>query len=277
MAFSLIAIMLLGASLSASWNAVIKGSGDKLYMTILLTGGAGLVGALALPFLPRPAPASWLFIAASAGCSVGYYALVARTYHLADLSQTYPLMRGTAPLLVALTSGLVLGERLSPAAWLGIGLICSGIGFLAAAAVRQAPRGAALALGNAVVIASYTLIDGLGVRRSGAPAAYAMWVYVLTALPLVAWAGATGRRRFGRYVAERGLLGLVGGGIATSVYATTLWAMTVAPVAVVAALRETSILFAVLISAVVLKEPVGLLRLAMVCAIAGGAMVLRLA
>ena len=104
-----------------------------------------------------------------------------------------------------------------------------------------------------------------------------MWVYVLTALPLVAWAGATGRRRFGRYVAERGLLGLVGGGIATSVYATTLWAMTVAPVAVVAALRETSILFAVLISAVVLKEPVGLLRLAMVCAIAGGAMVLRLA
>jgi drug/metabolite transporter (DMT)-like permease len=277
MPYPVIAIMMFAASLSAGWNAVIKGAGNKLFMVILMTGGAGLVGALVLPFLDRPAAASWPYIVASASCSVVYYAIVARTYHLADLSQAFPLMRGSAPLLVALTSGLVLGERLSLAAWLGVGLISFGIICLAASARANNPKGMALALGNAVVIAVYTLLDGLGVRLSGAPAAYCLWVYLLTAIPLVTWAFARHRSEFTRYVMERPLLGLGGGIIGVGIYATTLWAMTVAPVAIVAALRETSILFAIAISAVVLKERVGFPRLAMVCAIAGGAMVLRLA
>jgi drug/metabolite transporter (DMT)-like permease len=194
---------------------------------------------------------------------VVYYAIVARAYHLADLSQAFPLMRGSAPLLVALTSGLVLGERLSMAAWLGVGLISFGIICLAASARANNPKGVALALGNAVVITVYTLLDGLGVRLSGAPAAYCLWVYLLTAIPLVTWAFARHRSEFTRYVMERPLLGLGGGIIGVGIYAT--------------ALRETSILFAIAISAVVLKERVGFPRLAMVCAIAGGAMVLRLA
>jgi len=277
MSFPVIALMMVSASLSASWNAVIKGAGNKLYMTILMTGGAGLLGALALPFLAAPARAAWPFIAASAACSVLYYAVVAKAYHVADLSQAYPVMRGSAPMLVALTSGLVLGERLSLAAWAGIGLISCGILALAASSLRRSGKGLGLALLNAAIIATYTLIDGVGVRRSGAPAAYAMWVYALTAAPLVAWACVTDRAAFGRYVAERTGLGLLGGVVAIATYGTTLWAMTVAPVAMVAALRETSILFATVISALVLKERVGPRRLAMVCAIAGGAMMLRLA
>jgi drug/metabolite transporter (DMT)-like permease len=276
MAVSVLLLMLGSAALNAGWNAVVKGAEHKLYMTILMTGGAGLVGALVLPFLPAPARAGWPFIAASAGCSIGYYVLVAQAYREGDLSLVFPLMRGTAPLLVALGSQLVLGERLSPATWLGVGLICGGILCLAATALGQRSRGAGFALANALVIAVYTSIDGLGVRRSGAPLAYALWIYLLTGLPLVAWALVRDRAGFVRYVAARRLLGTLGGGVAVITYVTTLWAMTVAPVAVVAALRESSILFATLLSAWVLKERVDVRRMVMVGAIAGGAMVLRL-
>lgn len=270
-------LMLCMASLSATWNALIKGADNKFYMTILVTAGAGLLGLAALPLLGHPAPASWPYIAASAGCSVVYYLLVAEIYHVADLSATYPLMRGTAPLLVALASRVALGERLSMPAWLGVALICLGILGLALSSRGRSPKGVALALANAVVIAAYTLIDGKGARLSGASAAYGMWVYILTALPLVGWALLRHRQPFLAFVARRWPAGALGGLLGVLVYGTTLWAMTIAPVAVVAALRETSILFAVAISGWFLKERVGPRRAVLACAIAGGAMVLRLA
>ena len=172
---------------------------------------------------------------------------------------------------------MVIGERLSGPAWVGVALISSGILCMAASSLRSRAAGIGLALTNAVLIACYTLIDGLGVRRSGTPVSYCLWVYVFTSVPLLAWACASGRAEFLRYAARRRYLGLGGGAVAIAIYVTTLWAMTVAPVAIVAALRETSILFAVALSALVLKEPVGLRRVAMVCAIASGVMVLRLA
>jgi len=277
MALPILVLMLIAASLSAGWNALVKGAGDKLFMTILLVGASGLLGALALPFLAGPARASWPFIAASALCSSGYYAVVAMAYREADLSLTFPLMRGTAPLLVALASRFVVGEQLSAPAWIGVGLICCGILGLAASSRGQSAKGVGLALGNAVVIAVYTLIDGLGVRRSGAPVAYCLWIYLVASAPLVGWALFSRRAAFVRYARERAGIAVLGGTLSIATYATTLWAMTQAPVAVVAALRETSILFAVVISGLVLKERVGFRRIAMACAIAGGAMVLRLA
>jgi drug/metabolite transporter (DMT)-like permease len=277
MPLPILVLMLIAATLNAGWNALVKGADDKLFMTILLVGASGFLGALALPFLAGPARASWPFIAASALCSVGYYAVLAKAYHEADLSLTFPLMRGTAPLLVALASRFVVGEQPSRAGWIGVGLICCGILGLAGAVLRQSAKGAGLALGNAVVIAVYTLIDGLGVRRSGAPVAYCLWLFLLTSAPLVGWALFSRRAAFLRYARERAGIAVLGGGLNIVTYATTLWAMTLAPVAVVAALRETSILFAVVISGLVLKERVGFRRIAMACAIAGGAMVLRLA
>ncbi len=273
----IIVLMLLMATLSASWNAMIKGAGNKLYMTILMTGGASLVGLLVLPFVPAPARPSWPFILASGALSVVYYATVAKAYHLADLSQTFPVMRGGAPLLVAMTSWAVVGEHLTTGAWLGVALICAGILGLATTAAGRSTRGLALALANAGVIATYTLVDGLGVRRSGSPVAYCLWVNVLTGLPLTAWALIREREGFWSYVSGRLGLGVLGGAMNTAIYSTTLWAMTLAPVAVVAALRETSILFTLLISSLVLKERVGVRRLALACAIAGGVMALRLA
>lgn len=272
-----LALVLFAASLHATWNAIVKGAEDKLLTTILVASMAGALAALALPFLQPPAAASWPFIAASFVCQILYYVLLANAYRFADMSRAYPLMRGTAPLLVATLSATIVGETLSATAWLGLGLISCGIIGLAAS-----PRGGAslegigFALGNAMVIAAYTLIDGLGVRRSGAPLAYTMWVFLLPALPLAGWALATKKAAFGRFAVRHLRRGLIGGAATLTAYGLALWAMTMAPVAIVAALRETSILFATAISALVLKERVSPARWAIVCVIAAGVVVLRL-
>ncbi|MDQ0140427.1 EamA family transporter [Cupriavidus necator] len=282
MPLTVFAVVLLAAFLHAAWNAVVKGGGDKMLSTVMVAVMAGLMAAVALPALPQPAAASWPFIAASVGVHVVYFALVARIYRNADMSLTYPLMRGCAPLLVALASVGWLGEHLSALAWGGIAVISLGIlamagGARGARGVRGGREGVWLALLNALVIAIYTLIDGTGVRRSGAPVAYAFWIFLLTAVPLAAWALATRRPELAGYVRRNLGFALVGGGGTLASYALSLWAMTRAPVAPVAALRESSILFGALISALLLKERVGAARLGAACLIAAGVATLRFA
>ncbi|UDM53898.1 EamA family transporter [Cupriavidus sp. MP-37] len=285
MSLTVFAVVLLAAFLHAAWNAVVKGGGDKLLSTVMVAVTAGLMAAVALPALPQPAAASWPFIAASVGVHVVYFALVARIYRSADMSLTYPLMRGCAPLLVALASVGWLGEHLSALAWAGIAVISLGILAMAGGARgasrahggRGSREGVWLALLNALVIATYTLIDGTGVRRSGAPVAYAFWIFVLTALPLAAWALAARRPELAGYVRRNLVFALVGGGGTLASYGLSLWAMTRAPVAPVAALRESSILFGALISALLLKERVGAARLGAACLIAAGVATLRFA
>jgi drug/metabolite transporter (DMT)-like permease len=278
---SVFLIVLLAAALHATWNAVVKGGGDKLLTTVLVTGSAALIAMVLLPFISMPARSSWPFIAGSTVLQIGYFVLVAQAYRIADMSATYPVMRGTAPLLVAVASVTFFKESLAPVAWLGVVTICVGI--LSMATARRTARskgegrGVALALLNAVVIAGYTLIDGAGVRRSGAPAAYTLWIFLLTGVPLAIWALAVRRQTFRRYIAGNWHVGFIGGIGAVTSYGLALWAMTIAPVAMVAALRETSILFATAISALILKERVSAARIAGACIIASGAIVLRLA
>ncbi|MFK9006051.1 EamA family transporter [Pseudomonas pergaminensis] len=276
MSFDVFAVILLGAALHATWNAVVKGGGDKLLTTCMITSFASLIAWVVIPFLALPARESWPFIGASVILQVLYFVLVASTYRVADMSQTYPIMRGTAPLLVAAASVLALSESLSAFAWSGIAVICIGILSMAVAPSTGPRKGLVLALINAGVIASYTLVDGLGVRKSGAPAAYTLWIFLLTGLPLAAWALATQRGVFCRYVIRHWHLGVVGGVGTVASYGLALWAMTAAPIATVSALRETSILFGVVISALILKEQLTRTRVVAACIIAGGAMVLRL-
>jgi drug/metabolite transporter (DMT)-like permease len=271
------AIVMFAALLHASWNAIVKSGGDKFLTTIMVTASASGLSAVLLPFLTTPAPASWPYAAASALFQIVYFLLVARTYQVADMSQAYPLMRGTAPLIVALVSVLQMGVVLSPIAWAGVLAICLGIFSIALGNRLRERKGVYLALVNALVIAGYTLIDGAGVRRSGAPAAYTLWVFLLTGLPLTLWAISARRVEFSCYFRRHWQLGLAGGVGTTASYGLALWAMTVAPVAIVAAMRETSILFGTLIAAVVLREPVGPRRLISACIIACGAAILRLA
>jgi len=277
MGISVFAIVLVAAALHASWNAIVKGGGDTLLTTVLVTGAAALFAVVSLPFLPPPARASWAFIAASALLQIVYFVLVARAYRVADMSLTYPLMRGTAPVLVAIASVMWLSEPLSARAWLGLGVICAGILGMTGAVPRNAKVGIGLALGNAIVIAGYTLIDGIGVRRSGAPAAYTLWIFLLSGVALSSWAWLRQRAVLQGYIRRNWHLGLVGGAGTIGSYGLALWAMTVTPVAIVAALRETSILFGTAISALLLHERVGRARIAGVCVIVVGAILLRLA
>ena len=273
-------IVLFAALLNASWNAIVKSGGDKLLTTVMITTAAACVAALALPFLPQPAPASWPFIGFTVLLQTLYYTLLVAAYRHGDMSHVYPIMRGAAPLMVAALSATLIGEAVSGARWLGIGLICGGVLGLALHRPGHSMTqrtATAFALGNACVIASYTLLDGLGVRRSGAPAAYALWIFLLNGteqlLLILIWR----RRAFAGYVRGRWLQAVAGGASTVGSYGLTLWAMTVAPVALVAALRETSILFATVISALMLKERVTLQRLACIVLIIAGALALRLA
>lgn len=272
----MLAAVLCAALLHAAWNAAIKTEADKLLATLAVTSGAAVLGAAALPFLAAPAPASWPFIAASSLLQAAYYLLLSATYREADISHAYPLMRGSAPVLVALANAG--SEPLHAAQALAIGLVCAGglVIFLGGGGLRANRRGTALALATALVIAAYTLVDGLGVRRSGAPAAYTAWLFLLTGLlaPLACRRRAGGR--LGAYLAARPLVALGGGAASAASYGIALWAMTLAPVAVVAALRETSIVFAVAIAAWVLRERVARARVAGALLIAAGAAALRL-
>lgn len=272
------ALILFAASLHASWNAFLKGSGDTLLSTTLVMGGAALIALVALPFLPVPAPASWPYLAVSASLQVGYLGLLVRVYRTIDMSLAYPLMRGCAPLAVALISVLWLGEGLPALAWTGIGTICLGILTMAAAA-RGTLRVAGLvaALTNSAIIAAYTLIDGAGARLSGTPVAYTLWLSLLTGAALALWAAWSRGPVLTSYLRRSWPIGLLGGFGTIVSYSIALWAMTMAPIAMVSALRETSILFATGISAVFLRERVGPARIAAAVIIACGAMLLRLA
>jgi drug/metabolite transporter (DMT)-like permease len=264
----------------ASWNALVKSRGDTFLSTVLVVAGGGLLGALALPFLPAPAPASWPFIAASSLMQVAYYALLVETYRSGEMSHAYPLMRGSAPLLVAIAGGPLTGEHLGTLQWLAVGLICGGILAIYATArttAASARRTTIFALMTACVIASYTMIDGAGVRRSSAPAAYTIWIFLLSGLGALAWAAVARGRELPRFARANPMLGVVGGVATLGSYGIALWAMTLAPVAAVAALRETSILFATAIAALVLRERVGPARLSAVALVACGAVAMRLA
>lgn len=276
MTLSVFLIVLLAAFAHASWNAIVKSGADKLMTMALVAGTGSVLAALCLPFLPAPAPASWPYLAVSAVLQNVYFLLLTQAYRHADMSRTYPLMRGTAPLLVAGFGALVLGEHLPAAAWLGIGVLSMGI----LATVRiggEDGRGAAWALANAGVIATYTLSDGIGVRLSGAAAGYTLWVFLLGGLPISGWMLLRRGDTYLRYLARNWRAGLIGGIGSIVSYGLALWAMTQAPVAVVAALRETAILFGLGIAVVMLGERPTAARIAGAMTIALGAVMLRLA
>jgi drug/metabolite transporter (DMT)-like permease len=273
------ALILFAAFLSASWNASVKGSSDKYLQAVLVASGAAFIALFLLPFLRQPAPASWIYIGGSALLQVLYYYLLVAAFRAGDFGHAYPLMRGTAPLLVSLVSGPVIGEALSLGRWLGVALICSGVMGLAWEARSHVGANSAVmkyALSNAVVIAAYTTVDGIGVRASGAPASYTMWIFEVTALVLLFAALLTRPRELWRYAPGRLRSALIGGVAALTSYEIALWAMTQVPIAVVAALRETSMLFGLAISVLVLKERGGARRYAATALIACGAIAIRL-
>jgi phosphonate utilization associated putative membrane protein len=284
----LVLAVLAGAVLHAAWNTLVKSSGDKPLDTALVHGLGALV---ALPFalwVGLPSAAAAPFIAASLVIHVGYYITLAGAYQHGELGATYPIMRGSAPLLVALASAAVLGEAPTAAAWLGVVGITMGVMLVGLAHPGEAlHHGKALrfALANAAIIASYTLVDGLGVRTEaqagGHVLRYLLWLVALDgfAYPALVWwrRSAAGREAALAYARKRWPLAMLGGSASIGSYAIALWAMTIAPVASVAALRETSVLFAVALSTFILKERFGAQRALGAVVIVIGVVALRLA
>ncbi|PHV14307.1 EamA family transporter [Janthinobacterium sp. BJB1] len=279
-----VAVVLFAALLHASWNAIVKSGKDTFLTTVLVSVGAALISLAILPFVNTPAPASWPWLAASAVAQLAYYSLLAAAYKAGDMSHAYPLMRGSAPLLVALASWPLIGERLAPLQMGAIACISAGIlGLYVAARAPATPgiakntgRATAFALGNAGVIASYTLIDGIGVRLSGAPAAYTMWIFVLNGAGLLLWTMLRRRAGLLAYAHTQWRLAALGGFGTLASYGLALWAMTQAPVAAIAALRETSILFAIAIAALFLREKISPRRYVAIALIAAGAILMRM-
>lgn len=279
MSGSVFTLILLAALLSATWNAIVKGSADKFLQAVLIANGAGVIALLLLPFLPQPARVSWIYIGASALLQVLYYHFLAAAFRAGDFSHAYPMMRGTAPLLVSLLSGPVIGEALSLGRWLGVALISTGvIGLAWEARSRVGAHSAVLKYGlaNAVVIAAYTTVDGIGVRASGAAAAYTLWIFVVTALVLLIGALLTRPEELFDYARGRLRFTLIGAVATLSSYEIALWSMTQVPIAVVAALRETSMVFGIAIAVLVLKEHAGVRRYAATALIVSGAVAIRL-
>ena len=278
----IVAWVLFGALLHASWNALVKSSKDKALDTAMIQTLASLVALPIVGGLGWPPAAAWPFLIASTVIHFAYYLSLSSAYQHGDLGLTYPLMRGTAPLLVALASFVALGERLSPVAWLGVLGICGGVLVLGLSRHALAsPRAVQFALINAVMIALYTLVDALGVRaatRAGGDATpYVLALFVVHGWPFVLYVMARrGPAIVWPYVRARWPLGLGGAVASMGSYGIALWAMTQAPVATVAALRETSVLFAALLGTWLLKERFTPRRAAGTAVIVAGVMALRI-
>ena len=277
----LVAVVLFGALLHASWNVVVKSSTDKALDTALIHLLGSIIALPLVMIVGWPPLAALPYILSSVVIHIAYYVALTGAYKHGDLGLTYPLMRGVAPMLVALSAFATLGEHLSPLAWAGVTGVCCGVLVLGLSRHALDNRRATLfALANAVVIAVYTVIDALGARATVAEAGNALQ-YVVALFVLDGWPFALmvlARRGCAAWPYVRARWPVAAGGALASLgsYGIALWAMTRAPVATVAALRETSVLFAAILGSWLLKEKFTPRRALGTCVIVGGVMALRL-
>ena len=267
-----------GALLHAAWNVLVKSSDDKALDTALIHLLGSLVAVPLVLWVGLPPAAAWPFLLMSLVIHVGYYTALAGAYEHGDMGLTYPLMRGLAPLLVAISASFVLGETLSPGGWIGVLAISAGVLTLGLSAqALAAPKAVAFALANAVTIMLYTLVDAQGVRTAGNALQYVATLFMLDGWPFALLVFLRRRGKVLAYARQRWPLALGGAIASLGSYGIALWAMTHAPVATVSALRETSVLFGALLGVWLLKEAFTLRRVVATCAIVAGAMALRLA
>ncbi|MBW5799072.1 EamA family transporter [Halomonas elongata] len=250
--------VLASALMHASWNALVKVGLDRLLSISLIQVGCGIIALFGVTFVPLPNAAAWPWLLASVILHIGYNIFLARSYRVGDLGQIYPIARGCAPLLVTLIGIGLLSDQPSALGYAGIGLLVLGIlcmAFPGGRRYRLEHASLVNALITSAFIAGYTLADGSGARANGDATGYVIWLFLLDGfgmlLVLVALHGTRTLPQLGRHWR----VGLIGGALSLGAYGVTIWAMTQAPIALVAALRETSVLFAIAIGMIWLKEP----------------------
>lgn len=273
------AAVLAAALLHAGWNSVVKVGLDRVSTVLLLTLVQALIALPILPFITQPVPASWPWIVAAAALHTGYKVFLVQAYAHADLSQAYPLARGAAPLIVTAVSVGFLGVVFEPMSLLAVLSISAGILLMAAkgsADGRMKGKALFYALGTAGFTASYTLVDGIGARIAETPSGFILWMVLGDAVGMIVYAAwARGRSAFPAML-PAWKTGIAAGAMSLGSYWIAVWAFTQAPIALVAALRESSILFAIIIAALILREPVSGWRWASAIAIATGVGLMKL-
>lgn len=271
--------VLFAAACHAGWNAIVKINLDRLLSISFIAIAAGAVALCLVPFVAFPAPAAWPWLLVSVAFHIGYNLFLVEAYRSGDLGQVYPIARGTAPLLVTLVMTFVFGEALAPAALVGVALLVAGVWLMSLRGghdlARMDGRALAFALGTSVFIACYTITDGLGARANGDAHGYAVWLFVLDGLAMLAILVALRGPRVLTALRPHLGRGLAGGAMSLGAYWIVIWAATVAPLALVAALRESSVLFAAAISVLILREPLTRWRAASAVAIVAGIVVTR--
>jgi drug/metabolite transporter (DMT)-like permease len=272
---SIAGLVLFAALLHACWNALLKGGSDRLWSMTIMGIATSLACAALLPFLPIPHLASWPYLIGSAVLHVGYNIFLIRAYRSGEFGSAYPIARGSSPLLVTLGAALAAGESPSSTGVTGILLVSTGIISLAFRGRRLPESGVFYALGTGAIIAAYSVTDGIGGRLSGNTVAYTVWMCLLwgvTALPIYLL-----RRPGGavwRGLRETGLAAC-GGIISLAAYGIVIFAMARAPMGSVSALRETSVLFAVLLARIFFAEALTARRIVSAIIIAAGALCLE--
>lgn len=263
MTLEVAALVLLAALLHAGWNALVKIQGDRLIVMASITLFGSVFSLFFVPFAAFPAPPSWPWLGAAIILHTAYHLFLPKAYDHGDLGQVYPIARGSAPLLVAIGAFVFAGEHLS---WLGmVGVLCLASGVMALTFERgtglwNKPKAITYALMTGVMIASYTVVDGMGVREAGAVLGFAVWLTLgdglLTFLIVYLWKG-----KETLVAVRRNLrIGFMGGTMQVAAYWIIIWALASAPMASVSALRETSVLFAAIISTFLLREGFGVWR-----------------
>jgi drug/metabolite transporter (DMT)-like permease len=271
--------VLSAAVFHASWNALLKMRAEPRVATTLVAVASAVVAAPLAAYAGIPQAAAWPWLLASVTIHIGYFLGLSAAYRVGDLGQVYPIARGTAPLLTAVIATYWLGEQLGPRGILGVIVLAGGILLLAVKGGRALQRfngpAVAFALLTSLTTTSYTLVDGVGARLSGNAVAYTTWLFVLSGVAMAIY----GRLRIGAQLVEECKIhwpiSLGGGALSVAAYVIVVWAMTVAPIALVAALRETSVLFAAVLGTVLLREPLRMIRVAAAGLVLTGVLLVR--
>jgi drug/metabolite transporter (DMT)-like permease len=271
--------VLFAAACHAGWNALIKVGLDPLSTTTLISIGSGIVALAFAPLVGTPAAAAWPWLLASVAIQLAYFASLIESYRTGDLGQVYPIARGSAPLMTAAVTSAFIGEKLSALGWTGIVVLVAGVLLLSARGGRELAqidrRAIGFALFTALTICAYSVVDGIGARLSANPNAYSAWLFIGIAVVMVPYALYRDGRDVIPAMQRFWLRGFAGGALQVLSYGIAIWAMTAAPIAIVATLRETSVLFGAAIAVFVLKEPLRAARIVAACLIVCGLVMIR--
>ena len=271
--------VLFGAACHAGWNAFLKIKLEPFSAMALIATFSALVVLPVAPFVGIPPLPAWPWLLASMAFHLGYFITLTEAYRTGDMSQVYPIARGTAPLMTAIIGTLFVGENVALLGWLGILALVSGVFLLSVRGGRDLhfdKRAVMFALATAVTICGYSVVDGIGARTAGSAHAYTVWLFILDGVMMLVFVLLRRGTAVLRDFAGFWVSGLIGGTLSLAAYWIAIWAMTVAPIPLVAALRETSVLFAAVIAVVVLKEPLQRPRVIAALMIVAGLALIRL-